>query len=59
MSVYLMNAFEDDVLAPEVVVGDGYTRVESCGCNAHLENGRVVLSDISAFSYAAFTVYRD
>lgn len=59
MSVYLMNAFEDGVFAPEVNVGEGYTRVESCGCTAVLSDGRVVLSDIAAYASAAFTVYRD
>ena len=57
MSVFLMNAYEDSVLSPEVFVGDGYVRVEACNGTAKLIDGKVVLSDISAYGFAAFTVY--
>ena len=57
MSVFLMNAYEDSVLSPEVYVGDGYVRVEACNGTAELVDGKVVLSDISAYGFAAFTVY--
>ncbi len=57
MSVFLMNAYADSVIAPEVFVGDGYSRVEACNGTAELVDGKVVLSDISAYGFAAFTVY--
>ncbi len=56
-SVFLMNAYEDSVISPEVFVGDGYVRVESCNCTAELIGDKVVLSDISPYGFAAFTVY--
>ena len=59
LSVFLMNAYEDSVLSPEVFVGSEYTRVESCNCTAEIIDGNVVLSDISAYDFAAFTVYKD
>ena len=56
-SVFLMNAYEDSVLFPEVFVGDGYVRVEACNGTAELVDGKVVLSDICPYGFAAFTVY--
>jgi hypothetical protein len=58
MSVYLMNAYEDSVLAPEVEVGDEYVRVEVCNGSAELKDGKVTLSDIHPFGFTAFTVYK-
>ena len=58
MSVYLMNAYEDSVLAPEVEVGTDYCRVEVCNGEAELKDGKVILSDIHPFGFAAFTVYK-
>ncbi len=56
-SVFLMNAYADSVIAPEVFVGGGYVRVEACNGTADLVDDKVVLSDISAYGFAAFTVY--
>ena len=58
MSVYLMNAYEDSVLAPEVEVGTDYCRVEVCNGDGELKDGKVILSDIHPFGFAAFTVYK-
>ncbi|MBQ7983382.1 MAG: hypothetical protein IJ302_07425, partial [Clostridia bacterium] len=59
LSVYLMNAYEDAVFAPEVIVGPGYTRAEAFDGTAVLDGDKVTLSDIPAFGFAAFTVYKN
>lgn len=58
LSVYIMNTYEDSVINPEVITGEGYSRVETCNCSAEICGNKVVLSDINPYGFAAFTVYK-
>ncbi len=58
LSVYLMNAYEDSVITPEVIIGAGYSRIDTCNCCGKLSGDKVLLSDITPYGFAAFTVYK-
>lgn len=58
MSVALFNVFEDEILAPEVMLDGLYKEARFVNCAGHLEGNRITLSDIPAFGFAAFEVKR-
>jgi len=56
-SVAVINCSCDELLSAPVELDRAFARVEFANCRGRLEGTRVVLDDIPAFSFAAFTVY--
>jgi len=53
LAVGLFNCHEDSILQPEILLGEKYTTARFIGCEGHLEDGRIVLSELRSFGFAA------
>lgn len=59
LSVALFNCFADSLNNPVIELDGEYSRIACVGCSAALDGSRVILtSELHAFSYAAFRVYK-
>jgi len=56
-SVAVVNCFADALVEAPVEMDGDFSRVEFVNCSGRLEGRRVILDDVPAYAFAAFTVY--
>lgn len=56
MAVGLWNMFADEIFEPVVELDGEYTEIEFINCSGRLEQDKVILSDMTPYSFAGFIV---
>ena len=58
LTVGLFNCYADDVLDPIIELDGEYSDARFVGCQGRLEKGRLVLSDLPTFKFAAIEIIK-